>query len=201
METTPWEVVNLHISDAYIAGFLDGDGSVVATIIKQNSDRYPNRPYRLMLKVNFTQHIRYRNILYHIKQHFGDVGSIRSIPSRNLAELVIQDRKQLKTVLIRVLPHLVLKYRQATLALEIISVLENSVREKKNAIAIKDFRRVFGLANEIRGLNSGTGGKKDFKLVDPVTTRIVSDSDIRHIGGYKMPAPDISGRRHSLHHK
>ncbi len=114
METTPWEVVNLHISDAYIAGFFDGDGSVVATIIKQNSDRYPNRPYRLMLKVNFTQHIRYRNILYHIKQHFGDVGSIRSIPSRNLAELVIQDRRQLKAVLIRVLPHLVLKYRQAT---------------------------------------------------------------------------------------
>jgi len=61
MKTIPWEVDEEKFSDAYVAGFFDGDGSLVATLVKQSS-RYL-RTYRPRIKINFTQHIRHFDIL------------------------------------------------------------------------------------------------------------------------------------------
>ena len=173
MEITPWEVVSSKISDAYLAGFLDGDGSVVAIISKQDIRRYPNKPYRIILRVNFTQHMRHERILVAIKKYLSDAGSIRRSLSHNLSELVIVKKEAVEATLNKLLPHLILKQTQARIALEMINIFKNCKRVEKNAIASKDFAKLLSMAMEIRRLNSRTGGKS--KLINPVTTQISSE--------------------------
>ena len=98
METIPWEVDSEKFSDSYVAGFLDGDGSIVAVL-----ERRPERrrfPYRIRLKINFTQHIRHRNVIVKLQNFLGGVGAVREVKSHNLVELVIQDRNEVQRTLI-----------------------------------------------------------------------------------------------------
>ena len=90
-----------YLPDAYLAGFLDGDGSVVATLERYYSKRFP---YRVRIKVNFTQHARHEDKLKLMQEALGRVGVIRTNKHKNLAELVIQERSQVKTVLVRLAP-------------------------------------------------------------------------------------------------
>ena len=170
MERIPWEVVNSHVSDAYIAGFLDGDGSVVAVITKQDIRRYPNRPLRIQLKVNFTQHERHKSVLVAIQRHFNGIGYLRRIFSHHLSELVITKRADVKMVLERLLPHLFLKQTQARIALTIIAVCDKGERGPKNALIQTEFEKNLSMAMKIRALNSAIGGKKSMELINPVTT-------------------------------
>src|SRR3989344_9170419 len=105
MKTIPWEVDNSKFTDSYVAGFLDGDGSIVATV-----EHRPERrrfPYRVRLKINFTQHMRHKNLMFLLQEALGKVGSIRDVRTHNLAELVIQKRSDIKIVLERLLPYLI----------------------------------------------------------------------------------------------
>ena len=173
MKITPWEVVSSKISDAYLAGFLDGDGSIVAVISKQDIKRYPNKPLRIILKVNFAQHMRHERILIAIQKYLSGVGSVRNVPSHNLSELVIVKRNDVEGILKRLLPHLILKQHQAKIALKMINVFRNCRRVKKNAIAPESFAKLIAMAMEIRKLNSRTGGKKmHSELTNPVTTQV-----------------------------
>ncbi len=168
MEITPWEVNSANVSDGYIAGFLDGDGSIVASIEKRPDRR--RFPYRVRLKINFTQHIRHKNMLILLQYALGRVGSIRNVPSHNLAELVIQRRQDVKMILERLLPHLVLKQRQARIMLAMIDVFDAGVVNVRSSLSDKDFEKLFAMAVELRNINSGTGGKKQYEIVNPVTT-------------------------------
>src|SRR5437870_2466340 len=113
----PWEVDNATLSNSYVAGFFDGDGSMCASIVQQ-SELYRFRP-RVRLKINFTQHIRHKPMLEALQKFLGGYGAIRTIEDHHLAELVIQNRSQIIPVLERLYPHLLLKKEQVRLALEI----------------------------------------------------------------------------------
>ena len=165
MKTIPWEVDEQRISDAYIAGFFDGDGSLVATLGKQ-SFRYL-RSYRPRIKINFTQHVRHFDMLVELQEYLG-AGKVHVASSRNLAELVIVDRNDVRRILNRMLPHLVLKKQQAVLALETISQFGENVRT--NRISDQNYSAILKKIVEIRSLNSGTGGKRRLVSFDPVTT-------------------------------
>ena len=128
METIPWEVNKEKFSDASVAGFFDGDGSLVATLEKQ-SPRYM-RAYRPRIKINFTQHIRHLETLCEIQKYFG-AGKVGVAKTHSQAELVIVDRNEVSRVLNRMLPHLVLKKQQAILALEALSQFGENVRTNR----------------------------------------------------------------------
>ena len=170
MKTTPWEVNGKNISDAYIAGFLDGDGSIV-TVIEKLGDRR-RFPYRVRLKINFTQHIRHINFMSLLQEALGKVGSIRKVPTHNMAELVIQKRSDIKLVLERLLPHLVLKQRQARTMLAMIDIFNHGIVNVRSSLSDKDLETLFAMAKELRNLNSGTGGKKSYEIINPVTTQV-----------------------------
>ena len=168
METTPWEVNARNISDQYIAGFLDGDGSIIAAIEKRgNRHRFP---YRVRLKLNFTQHDRHKNMLILLQHALGKIGAIRSIRTHNLAELVIQRRSDVRATLVRLLSHLVLKQRQARIMLAMIDIFDQNIVNSRSSLSDKDFERLFSMARELRSNNSGAGGKKSYEIVNPVTT-------------------------------
>ena len=168
METTPWEVNSKNVSDAYIAGFLDGDGSIVVSIEKRPDRR--RFPYRARLKINFTQHMRHKNLMFLLKEALGKVGNIRDVRTHNLAELVIQKRSDVKATLLRLLPHLILKQRQARIMLAMIDVFDGGIVNVRSSLSDKDYERLFAMANELRNLNAGAGGKKNYEIINPVTT-------------------------------
>jgi hypothetical protein len=158
MKTIPWEVNSSKFSDSYVAGFLDGDGSIVATV-----ERRPERrrfPYRIRLKINFTQHMRHYDMLVKLQQFLDGYGSLREIRSHNLVELVIQDRNEVKAVLKRLLPYLILKERQAKIMIAIIDIYDAAKVNVRSSISEKEFKKILALVREIRNINSGTGGKR-----------------------------------------
>ncbi len=164
----PWEVDGSKLCDGYVAGFLDGDGSLVATV-----DHRPERrrfPYRILLRINFTQHIRHRGLLLKIKEFLGNPGSLRDVLTHNLAELVIRDRQQIKATLQRLLPYIVLKERQAKIMLAIIAVYDAAKVNVRSSLSEKEFQQIFSMVREVRSLNYRTGGKKQLESFNPVTT-------------------------------
>lgn len=163
MKTIPWEVDDSKFTDSYIAGFLDGDGSIVATV-----EHRPERrrfPYRIRLRINFTQHRRHRNMLAKLQKFLGDVGSLRDVTSHNLAELVIQDRVQVKSILSRLLPHIVIKERQAKLMLSAIDIYDKAKVRVRSSLSEKEFKHILSIVREIRSLNSRTGGKRELGVI------------------------------------
>ena len=169
MKAIPWEVDEGKFSDAYVAGFFDGDGSLVATLEKQ-SFKYM-RTYRPRIKINFTQHVRHFDMLCEIQKYLG-VGKVSIARTHNQAELVIVDRNEVSLVLNKMLPHLVLKKQQAIFALEALSQFGKNLRT--NRISDQNYQAILETIVKIRSLNSNTGEKRKFSSFDPVTTSPVT---------------------------
>ena len=165
MKAIPWEVNEKKFSDAYVAGFFDGDGSLVATLEKQPPQYL--RTYRPRIKINFTQHIRHFDMLCGV-QKFLDAGKVSTASTHDQAELVIVDRNDVRRILNRMLPHLVIKKQQAIIALEILSQLGDNLRT--NRISDDTYLLILKNIEKIRSLNSKTGGKRKLLSFDPVTT-------------------------------
>ena len=168
MKTIPWEVNAKKLSDAYIAGFLDGDGSIVATVEKRPERR--RFPYRVRIRINFTQHERHRKLIEIIRHFLEDVGAVREIKSHKLVELVIGDRDEIEKTLVRLLPFIVLKERQAKIQLEIIEIYKKAKVNTRSSLSEKEYLVILELVQKIRKLNSRTGGKIEIKAFNPVTT-------------------------------
>ena len=165
MKAIPWEVDERKFSDAYVAGFFDGDGSLVATLEKQSSKYL--RTYRPRIKINFTQHIRNIDMLSDLQKYLG-AGKVGIARAHDQAELVIVDRKDVSRVLNKMLTHIVLKKQQAIFALEIISQMGGNLRT--NRISDQNYQKIFQNILRIRSLNSKSGGKRKLSSFDPVTT-------------------------------
>ena len=143
--------------DTYLAGLFDGDGSVVATLERYNSRRFP---YRVRIKINFTQHVRHKKTLLLIQETLNNVGAIRVNKRKDLAEFVVQDRGQVQTVLARLEPHLIIKKKQARLAFQVLKMLSKNERHKPSTLSDGAYTRILALVQDIRNLNSHTGGKR-----------------------------------------
>ena len=95
MKTTPWEV---KLSNQYIAGFLDGDGSIVALKVKTKQRRFD---YRLKLRINFTQKKKDKFILEKIRDCFGKVGRVSDSRKYYISEYVIANKPDEKKECLR----------------------------------------------------------------------------------------------------
>lgn len=120
---------------AYIAGFLDGDGSIMAQI-KRRSDA--PRGWRIMMTICLYQDTRHKDSLFWIRQVFG----IGYLSDRNdhMTELRVNGFKEVERILIMLQPFIKFKKQQVILMLRILSrlrvkrIVELS-REERLAIA------------------------------------------------------------------
>ncbi len=94
---------------AYIAGFLDGDGSLMIQLKRRSESRIKTR--RVMLTICFYQDSRHEKPLHWIKEVLG----IGYISHRNdgMTELRINGHKQVMRILESLLPFLKFKKKQA----------------------------------------------------------------------------------------
>src|SRR4030042_4231085 len=106
---------------AYIAGFLDGDGSIFFQIVPRKDYR---QKFQIRTSIAFYQKTNCSEILNWLKEIFG-AGYIRHRKT-GISDYTIVESKEVKKVLTLLKPYVRLKKRQVELGLEILNKLENN---------------------------------------------------------------------------
>ena len=137
---------------AYIAGFLDGDGSLMLQIKKRKDGKLKRR---FMCTICFYQDSRHKESLYWIK----DILNIGYISNRNdgMTELRVNGFKQVRDILQNLIPFIKFKKKQAKALFEASDMLSN----KKNSLLDKnDLQKLIELILIIQNNNYVTKKKK-----------------------------------------
>ncbi len=107
---------------AYIAGFLDGDGSIMLQL-KKRSDT--SRGYRFMATICFYQDTRHDNNLYWIRSVLGAGYICRRKDA--ITELRINGFKTIRLILQDLRPHIRFKRLQAEAMIEACKILQTDL--------------------------------------------------------------------------
>ena len=130
---------------AYIAGFLDGDGSIYTKIIRRED--YKSK-FQLSVEISLTQS---RKRLYFLQQLQKDLGMGALVKARsgepNISDLVIKGENVVGPLLRAIMPYLRLKSTQAKLMLNIIERLPISKKDPSQ------FVEICKIADKIANLN------------------------------------------------
>jgi len=117
---------------AYIAGFLDGDGSLMLQIKKRKDGK---SKIRFMLTICFYQDTRHEKPLYWIQNILG----IGYISRRNdgMTELRINGFKQIRNIIKKLLPYIKFKKYQAEALYKAADILSKGSISKLNKSQLK----------------------------------------------------------------
>ncbi|PIZ82659.1 hypothetical protein COX97_03635 [Candidatus Pacearchaeota archaeon CG_4_10_14_0_2_um_filter_05_32_18] len=126
---------------AYIAGFLDGDGSIFFQIIPRKDY---NQKFQIRTSISFYQKSSNAEILEWLKELFGS-GYIRH-RNTGISDYTIVESKEVKKILELLKPYVRLKKKQVDLGLEIINKLENKKSDR-------DFLEICQLVDKFKELN------------------------------------------------
>ena len=140
--------VGIEVKRAYLAGLIDGDGCIMATIEHNPEMKFG---FRVRVELKITQ--KEDHILQELAQEFkiGRVSCNRADSSFATYDWIIRDKDDLKTILESIEPYTRSKKKQVEIALEI---LQNSIKSeedlKKNAL----------LADALSKLNVRSEGRR-----------------------------------------
>ena len=141
---------------AYIAGFLDGDGSIFFQIVPREDYK---QKFQIRASIAFYQKTNFDYILDWLKSVF-KAGYIRRRKT-GVSDYTIVESKEVKKILMLLQPHVKLKKKQVELGLEILNKLEN---KKSN----KDFLEICKLVDRFKELN--------YSKKRSITSEVVSKS-------------------------
>ena len=113
------------IERAYIAGFLDGDGSLMLQIKKRSDSK---RAIRFMATICFYQDTRHEKTLYWIKEVL-NIGNI-SRRKDGMTDLRINGYKQLRNILKSLLPYVRFKKLQTSALIKACEMLSSTKFKK-----------------------------------------------------------------------
>jgi hypothetical protein len=133
---------------AYIAGFLDGDGSLMLQIKKRND----NGRSRLVPTICFYQDSRHEKPLFWIKEILG-IGYI-SKRKDGITELRINGYKQIEDILILLKPYIKFKEIQVKALLKAVQMLQ------KKEIQTKEYEMIIDLIIIIQNENYKASRKR-----------------------------------------
>jgi len=139
---------------AYIAGFLDGDGSLMLQV-KRRSDI--KKGWRLMATICFYQDSHHDKPLYWIRKQL-DIGYI-SKRNDNITELRINGFEQIGQILEELLPFLRFKKRQAR---KMIKCLNFLLVKGKN-LGKQDCEKIIDYLQSVQNLNYRSHHKRTRK--------------------------------------
>lgn len=113
----------------YLAGFVDGDGSIIAKFIF-HKDYVKTRPYQISLTVQLTQNTKRRWLLEEIKNIIGE-GNVTDRKSGNVSDYCLVGPAAVAKFLKQIQPYLRLKQKQANLVIRITEQLPYSQDPEK----------------------------------------------------------------------
>ena len=136
---------------AYIAGFLDGDGSLMLQVKKRNDRKIG---WRFMFTICFYQDARHSKPLSWIKKKLG----IGYLSDRNdgITELRINGFKQTERILDMLMPYIRFKKVQARTMLKAVKILISKEFEK---LGERDRKLIAEAVEKIRKENYQSGSK------------------------------------------
>ena len=137
---------------AYIAGFLDGDGSLMIQVKKRRDGK---SKIRFMLTICFYQDSRHDEPLKWFRKILG-IGYI-SKRNDNITELRINGFKQIKEIILKLLPYLKFKKKQAEIMLKTSSLLES---KKISDLNKSDLKKIINWILSIQSENYKSHRKK-----------------------------------------
>lgn len=140
---------------AYIAGFLDGDGSLMLQI-KRRSDS--KRGWRFMATICLYQDSRHDKPLYWMKSRLG-IGYI-SKRNDNITELRINGYKQCDKILRKLYPFIKFKQPQIESLLKAIDIL---IRKPINKLTRNDRSKLLSCIMNIQNFNYQSPRKRSIK--------------------------------------
>lgn len=136
------------IERAYIAGFLDGDGSVMALIERHTEKRFG---IRSRVVVEFTQHSDNVKVLHFLRRKIGSGGIHKSL--REVYKYSIKDQYVVRNLLEVLKDFVVIKKRQITLALRILSISIVGKRDLIRIASLSDMISRHNLRSKSRRIN------------------------------------------------
>jgi hypothetical protein len=104
--------------NAYLAGLIDGDGSIYCLLANRIKDGY-TFGYEIRPCASITQRPEKQHVLVHANTLSGGIGTLRR-RSDNIASLDFHGRDKVSRLVPRVKPYLYLKRKQARLVLHVI---------------------------------------------------------------------------------
>ncbi len=141
---------------AYLAGFLDGDGSIYVQLKSNQTYRFG---FQIAPTVAFFQSMKEKAKLAEIR-NFYKLGHLRERKD-GIIEWIIGDEKGIRKVLNKTLPFLNLKKKQAKLMIEILD-LKSKIKDRNDFLFLADKIELF------RELNYSKKRKRRF--ISPVET-------------------------------
>ena len=140
------------VTYAYIAGFLDGDGSLMLQLKKRKDS---TRGFRFMCTICFYQKSLHREPLFWMKEALG----IGYLSDRNdgISELRINGYKQVYTVLSHLVPYIKFKKEQAEAMLNACDILNG---KNIRSLSEEDLRTLVSIIILIQSCNYATKSKK-----------------------------------------
>lgn len=113
------------VDRAYVAGFLDADGAIMATIERHTEKKFG---YRVRVQLKITQ--RDQLVLEWFQNHFG-IGTIRQ--NRTTHDWIVRDVTEVKHLLGLITPYLKAKKSQAEIA---TAILATPIHSREDLIKI-----------------------------------------------------------------
>ena len=170
---------------AYIAGFLDGDGSIHLQLVRQRQYRYG---FYVRVSVSFHQHQTGRKGLEWLKEQLQE-GYLRN-RSGQMSDYVITSRPTIRRLLDAIAPYVVFKRQQVEQGLKLLDAIEAiDSRDKFLAVArqVEAFKTLNRSKRKINTVQRVLDTWSEMRVLAPVTTdpaRVRSSDDEDH-----TPAP------------
>ena len=140
---------------AYIAGFLDGDGSIFFQIVNRKGQK---KRFQIRCSIAFYQKTEYVEILEWLKNYFG-AGYIRHRKT-GISDYTIVEPKEVERILLLLKPYIRLKKKQAELGLDILQKLKTIDKENQ-----KEFLEICNLVDKFGEINYSKNRKINSSFV------------------------------------
>lgn len=137
----------------YLAGLIDGDGSIIAQMVRRSDYRFR---FQIRFTVQVSQRKKRRHFLEHISKTIG-YGSVRD--RDDMSDYVLTDTKMVYQFLQQLAPYLRIKKKQANLVIKIIEQLPSA---KDSAVLFIELCR---LADQVAELNDSKNRQINAEVV------------------------------------
>ena len=172
---------------AYIAGFLDGDGSIHLQLIRQQEYRYG---FYVRVSVIFHQHQSGRRGLEWLKDQLW-AGYIRDRVGQ-MSDYVITSRPIIRALLTQIAPYVVFKRRQVEVALKLLDAIDG-INDQTSFLAVarqvEAFKSLNRSKRKINTVEAVLAAWRAKEALAPVTTDPAKGEILMQNGQNQTPAP------------